>query len=448
MIPRTLVPYGSRPPDAGAAATQRRRPTTLDERTLVPAMLPVVPLNGHSSIPASLPLESIAARVVVPRDLNQEAYGVREAISAPLQPTEMDERIAVPQGAAPPETTEAPIRPPEDLVDLDVFMTGEVNLLTTPKVEEKAKWSLITRFSSVAFHILVIAAILLQAKLFPPHVPTQQEVRTQLTFLPLPGSYESLKPEVRKVPTPPPVVKVDPRILREVAPPLPQPQPAPPPERSIKELPSAPIAKPDAAPPTPQPVTPAPKSETPRAPVKLETPDFPQPRHGLILPKSSSPGQNIQDSLREAQKMSGPQPIVGGGAIPGNSAPGSGGKGTVYGGLEMLTPTQGVDFNDYLMRVYVTVKRNWFAIMPASAELGDKGIVVLTFRIMRDGSVPPGQPDVLRPSGKEPLDRAAYSSIRASNPFEPLPPAFTGPYIELRYTYLYNIPIEYLNQQR
>jgi hypothetical protein len=36
--------------------------------------------------------------------------------------------------------------------------------------------------------------------------------------------------------------------------------------------------------------------------------------------------------------------------------------------------------------------------------------------------------------------------VRASNPFEPLPPQFSGPFIELRYTYLYNIPIEYLNQ--
>jgi len=42
-------------------------------------------------------------------------------------------------------------------------------------------------------------------------------------------------------------------------------------------------------------------------------------------------------------------------------------------------------------------------------------------------------------SGKEPLDRAAVSSIRASNPFPPLPSQFKGPYIEVRYTYYYNI---------
>jgi hypothetical protein len=92
MIPRTLVPLGSRLPAADATATQRRRPTTLDERTLVPAMLPIVPLDGKSNIPRSLPLESIAARVVVPRDVNQEAYQVREDTSTNESPCRKAQR--------------------------------------------------------------------------------------------------------------------------------------------------------------------------------------------------------------------------------------------------------------------------------------------------------------------------------------------------------------------
>src|SRR5436190_13305025 len=131
-----------------------------------------------------------------------------------------------------------------------------------------------------------------------------------------------------------------------------------------------------------------------------------------------------------------------------NARGGGGGGGTAYGGLEMLTPDQGVDFNSYLQRVYVTVKRNWFAVMPGSVELGERGIVVLTFRIMQNGSVPSDEPVIQRNSGKEPLDRAAFSSVRASNPFEPLPAQFKGPYIELRYTYLYNIPLESYYQQK
>jgi TonB family protein len=113
----------------------------------------------------------------------------------------------------------------------------------------------------------------------------------------------------------------------------------------------------------------------------------------------------------------------------------------------MLTDPQGVDFQSYLQRVYVTVKRNWFAVMPGSVELGEKGIVYLTFRISRDGSVPSDEPVIERNSGKEPLDRAAYSSVRASSPFEPLPPQFKGPYIELRYRYYYNILPNDFNSQ-
>lgn len=107
----------------------------------------------------------------------------------------------------------------------------------------------------------------------------------------------------------------------------------------------------------------------------------------------------------------------------------------------MLTDTEGVDFNDYLRRVYITVKQNWFAVMPASVQLGDQGVVSLQFRILRDGSIGEGDPQRVFGSGKEPLDRAAISSIRASNPFPELPSAFRGPYIELRFTYYYNLPV-------
>jgi TonB family protein len=107
----------------------------------------------------------------------------------------------------------------------------------------------------------------------------------------------------------------------------------------------------------------------------------------------------------------------------------------------MLTPTEGVDFTSYLARVLASVQRNWYAVMPESARLGDQGRVVLQFRIMRDGSVPDAEPQLMAGSGKLPLDRAAASSIRASSPFEPLPSAFSSPFIELRFIFLYNLPL-------
>jgi hypothetical protein len=364
-----------------------------------------------------------------------------------VQPTDLDSRVVLPVGAAPPEMSEHPLRVPEDLVDPDIFMTGEVQLIVPEQAEEKAKWQLTTRLSSIAFHILLFLALLFQSKLFPPHEPTQAEIelaQRQLTPLLPPWRLETLKPSAPP-PQPAPKVHVSPRVLREVAPPV-IPTPAPQPDRPVKELPNAPIPKQNVPQTVPQTQADAP---SPKAPLKLETPDAPVPRPNLVLPKETSAGKSIEDSLRVATRPSGPQPIGGGGQLPGGGARGGGGGGgTAYGGLEMLTPDQGVDFNSYLQRVYVTVKRNWFAVMPASVELGERGIVVLTFRIMQDGSVPSSEPVIQRNSGKEPLDRAAFSSVRASNPFEPLPARFKGPYIELRYTYLYNIPLESYYQQK
>jgi TonB family protein len=443
MIPRTLVPLGSRLPAGEGTLTQRRRPTTLDERTLVPAMLPIVPLDGKSNIPRSLPLESIAARVVVPRDVNPEAYNVEENHATPIQPTDMDERIAVPQGAAPPERTDGPLIPPGDLVDLDVFMTGEVNLLTKPQTEEKTKWDLITRVSSVVFHIGLIAAILLEAKLFPPHAPTQQEIdlaNRQLTWIPPESSY-SPKPKAQPRPAQPPVVHVDPRVINKMAPPTPQPAPrSEPPKR---ELPDAPAPKIQV---TPREVeAPTPKTDPPKAPLKLDTPDMPKPQPGLKLPKNSS----IDDAIHEALKapstggksgaITGPGPRASG--SPGGGPPGHG-QGSFGNGYEILTDLQGVNFDDYMHRMLENVRRNWYAVMPQSALLGDRGRVLLRFKIMANGSVPNEDPSREMGSGKEPLDRAAISAIRSSNPFEPLPSAFPGPYIEIRIMFLYNLPIE------
>src|ERR1700722_930817 len=128
MIPRTLVPVGARLP-AEDVPTTRRRPTTLDERTLVPSGMPLVPLDGHSTIPTNLPLDSIATRVVVPRDVNVEAVQREEVSHLPPQPTEMDERISIPVGAAAPQEF-SPLPPiSEDLVEPDLFQSGEAAFL-------------------------------------------------------------------------------------------------------------------------------------------------------------------------------------------------------------------------------------------------------------------------------------------------------------------------------
>jgi TonB family protein len=168
------------------------------------------------------------------------------------------------------------------------------------------------------------------------------------------------------------------------------------------------------------------------------------PNRGLVLPRTVSPGRALEESAQEALRGSGGSQQFGGDLPGAPTAPGAGGgQGYLGGNVEMLTPTEGVDFTSYLARIVASVKRNWYSVMPESARLGEQGRVVLQFRIFRDGMVPDEEPGLMASSGKEPLDRAAVSSIRTSSPFPPLPPAFSGPYIELRFMFLYNLPLSY-----
>jgi len=271
--------------------------------------------------------------------------------------------------------------------------------------------------------------------------------------------YLYLPPDMRNLRRPPPTneapspkIRIDPGLLRrlqQVSPPVVG-TPLPP---VAHEQPhdAAPTQPPVSAPrpPTPtQQVQPGqlPKQEDPKPPPTLEAI---QPRANtnpnMTLPHIGSAGSSIQDSMRDlARSQAGPPSIGFHGTVPGTGSGalgGGNGAGYLDGGLQMLTPTEGVDFSSYLSRVLASVRRNWYAVIPESARMGEKGRVVLRFRITRDGTVVSTEPVLEGTSGKEPLDRAAMSSIRASSPFEPLPPAFSGPFIELRFIFLYNLPL-------
>ena len=442
MIPRSLVPRDVRPAaETPAAAPPRRLTTLLDERTVVAANLPHSELQTHSNIPAHLPLDVLASRVVVPRDTPATPFdpAIVHPDYAPV--TVLDQRFTVPVALPVVELEpKGPVSAYElpDVLEPDVLTTGDVNLMVAPVETPPRDWNWLGRSGSIAFHVLFITFLLLQTKLFPYRPPTQSQIdlaRQQLNFIYMP-------PDVRGLPATPPAprspqMRIDPRILRQMAPPVvPQPLPGPKePERVVRDTPT------DPAPELPA----APKPQT-QAQSPIETPK-PQPQteaqNRLILPRTSSPGRTLEQSAQQSRQSGGSGGLEQfGGQIPGSpNYGGGGGEGYLGGAVQMLTPTEGVDFNDYLARVVDSVKRNWYSVMPESARLGDKGRVVLQFRIMSTGAVPDGEPQQVSSSGKEPLDRAAYSSIRTSSPFEPLPPAFSGPFIELRFIFLYNLPL-------
>src|SRR5271169_1125075 len=196
MIPRTLVPVGARLP-AETVPTTRRRSTSMDERTLVPSEMPLVKLDGRSTIPTNLPLESIAARMVVPRDLNVEMVQRPEDSHLPPQPTEMDERITIPVGVAPPEVF-TPLPPiSEDLVEPDIFQSGEAAFLPPEWRGKATPEDRVTTVASVIFHVALVLLLIFSPKIFKPHVLTSEEqdiARRQMTVLLPPGALESLRP--------------------------------------------------------------------------------------------------------------------------------------------------------------------------------------------------------------------------------------------------------------
>ena len=111
------------------------------------------------------------------------------------------------------------------------------------------------------------------------------------------------------------------------------------------------------------------------------------------------------------------------------------------GAVQLLTPTDGVDFGTYLAGLVATVKRKWYAVMPDAALDGTKGKVILLFNIDKNGALSEG-PDVESKSGAGPLDEAALAAIRVSAPFKNLPQDFKGAYIRLRFIFYYNMKPE------
>src|SRR5258708_24121915 len=143
---------------------------------------------------------------------------------------------------------------------------------------------------------------------------------------------------------------------------------------------------------------------------------------------SMSAGSAIQEAAR-GSKSSGVQ--QGGG---GDFGLGTGAKGRQMGNLDVLSDTMGVDFGPYLQRVLHDVKQNWYNLIPESAGM-KKGRLAIEFAIMKDGQV--AGMKLGESSGDVALDRPAWGSITASNPFPPLPSDFGGQYLTLRFRFYY-----------
>jgi TonB family protein len=108
-------------------------------------------------------------------------------------------------------------------------------------------------------------------------------------------------------------------------------------------------------------------------------------------------------------------------------------------GAEILSDTRGVDFGPYIKQVIQAANGAWMKVIPVSARQpqSKQGRVGIRFKIDTTGRV--SGMVLEHPSGDVGLDRAAWGGITGASPYPPLPTAFTGPYLELRLGFFYNL---------
>lgn len=179
----------------------------------------------------------------------------------------------------------------------------------------------------------------------------------------------------------------------------------------------------------PQPAAPA--AEQPK--LALETPSAPKP----APPRLAVPDAGVQEAVKNLAHTGGSSNAVGD-IVPDIFSSRSPAPGPPRAAVGLKSDPMGVDFKPYLQQVLQSVKRNWFAVMPESARLGQRGQVVLIFGVNKEGKIT--KIVFSTESGAQPLDRAAVAALSASDPLPRLPPEYKGATVALQFTFQYNAP--------
>jgi TonB family protein len=110
-------------------------------------------------------------------------------------------------------------------------------------------------------------------------------------------------------------------------------------------------------------------------------------------------------------------------------------------GVEILTDTQGVDFEPYVKKALAIIKKNWIPLIPEEARppANMQGETLIRFSVLPDGKLSEMHLD--GSSQHTNIDRAAWGAITGVGQFPPLPTEFKGSHIELRINFLTNRPL-------
>jgi outer membrane biosynthesis protein TonB len=285
-------------------------------------------------------------------------------------------------------------------------------------MEDERRWARLREgvWIAILVHAALFAAILLLPKYVfkaPVVVDSSQAINQHKEFTYMDSPKWQPKVEVKPVPAPHPMI--DKKTLEEMnkaAPPPPAPEPAP-----------------QAAPAPPPPIPPSQQSQV----------EAPRPAAMPARPNFAMNSQNPADALRDAMKGASRNPGMGAGNLPSGGGlrmhPGAG-----SGGVQVLSDTQGVDFNGWLQRWHRETERTWDPLIPdeVNPPILKSGMVAIRFKVLPNGRLMDGSLVLEGRSGDVALDRAAWGALTGSN-YPPLPRDFHGPYLELRAFFLYNM---------
>jgi outer membrane biosynthesis protein TonB len=295
------------------------------------------------------------------------------------------------------------------------------------ELEDERRWARLREgvWLAILIHLMLLSAVTWIPKYVlkvPPVIDPFDAIkqRKDLSYLDLPpDALRQLQPKVKIKPVPEKQPQIDKKTLEEMN----KPQPSPAPE---------PAKQPEVQ----NPVQPAPTPPTPQSQSRSEAP---RPAAVPARPTFAMGSQNPADQLREAMRGASHNPGSGVSSLPAGGGlsrhPGAG-----SGGVEILSDTQGVDFNSWLQRWHHETERTWDPLIPdeVNPPILKTGVVVIRFKVLPNGRLMDGSMVLEGRSGDTGLDRAAWGALTGSN-YPPLPREFHGPYLELRAVFLYNM---------
>ena len=285
-------------------------------------------------------------------------------------------------------------------------------------------------YVSLFFWMAVVALIIFAPRVFPrtPEfiVPSTDSKDQKLTSLTVP-------PDVQKAINNVPKIKASPR-------PSPAAASAPAPQAPAPPAQQAPPAQPQTQPrQSPQPAAPPPvvqqsPLQQPQPAQTAALPSAPAPSVAPSKPNFGNPTPSARDMVEQATRA----PHGGGGVTMGGAPGGPVERRGLGTGVDILSDTEGVDFNPYLQRIMREIYETWLPLIPEEARppLNKQGETQIRFIILPDGRI--GGMALEGSTHDDAINKSCWGSITGVGQFPALPSQFHGPKLELRVHYLVN----------